>query len=98
MACAGYLRELIIFTLIFHIFATNHCKSIKSIDKITSYKLPNRYTSEDKRVWRYCNNNDCKIKEIIEYCYFSNKEEIFKCCSCASNNCYHSEDTMPMRC
>ena len=34
MACAVYLRELIIFTLFlfFHIVAIIHCKIIKSID------------------------------------------------------------------
>ena len=67
MTCALYLRKRIIFTLIFQIVAVNHCKSIKSIElqvKINkSYKLVTRCTSEDKRVWRYCNNNDYKIKD-----------------------------------
>ena len=48
MACAAYLRELIIFTLIFHIVAINHCESIKSIDnnlynKITDPKSKQNY-------------------------------------------------------
>ena len=54
-----------------------HDKSIKSIGnniykKITyakfkqNCKLSTRYTSEDKRVWRYCNNNDCKIKDRFD--------------------------------
>ena len=73
MACAVYLRELIIFTVIFHIVCISHYKSIKSIDdhlykKIIDAKskqkckLSTRYTAEDKRVWRYCNNNDYRIK------------------------------------
>ena len=32
MACAVYLRELIIFTVIFHIICISHYKSIKSMD------------------------------------------------------------------
>ena len=73
MACAVYLRELIIFTVIFHIVCISHYKSIKSIDdhlykKIIDAKskqkckLSTRYTAEDKRVWRYYNNNDYRIK------------------------------------
>ena len=33
IACAVYLRELIIFISMFHIVAINHFKTIKSIDK-----------------------------------------------------------------
>ena len=59
MACAVYLREIIVFTVIFHIVCINHYKSIKSIDdnlykKITDakskQKLSTRYTAENKRV------------------------------------------------
>ena len=61
MACAVYLRELIIFTFIFHIAAINHYKSIKSIDNNLSekimdakskqnFKLSTSYASEHKRV------------------------------------------------
>ena len=32
MACAVYLREIVIFTVIFHIVCMSHYKSIKSID------------------------------------------------------------------
>ena len=32
MTCAVYLRDLIVFTLIFHIVDVNHYKSVKSID------------------------------------------------------------------
>ena len=28
-------------------------------------KLSTRYTSEDKRLWRYCNNNDYKIEDRL---------------------------------
>ena len=59
MACAVYLREIIVFTVIFHIVCISHYKSIKSIDdnlykKITDakskQKLSTRYTAENKRV------------------------------------------------
>ena len=59
MACAVYLREIIVFTVIFHIVCISHHKSIKSIDdnlykKITDakskQKLSTRYTAENKRV------------------------------------------------
>ena len=74
MACAVYLREIIIFTVIFHIFCVSHYKSIKSIDdnlykKIIdakskqNCKLSTRCTAEDKRVWRYCNSNYYRIKD-----------------------------------
>ena len=33
IACAVYLRELIIFISMFHIVAINHFKTIESIDK-----------------------------------------------------------------
>ena len=68
MACAVYLRELIISTATFHIVCISHYKSIKSIDdnlnkKIIDAKskqhckLSTCYTAADKRVWRYCNNS-----------------------------------------
>ena len=61
MACAIFLREIIIFTAIFHIVCISHYKSIKQIDdnfykKIIEAKskqncnLPAHYTTEDKRV------------------------------------------------
>ena len=71
MACALYLQELVIFTLIFHIVATNHYKSIKSIDnnrykKVIDAKSKQNYKlSEDKQVWRYCNYNDYKVKDRL---------------------------------
>ena len=76
-ACSVYLRELIIFTVISHCLYI-HCKSIKSIDdnlykkiidaKIKqNYKLCIRYTSEDKRVWRYCNSNDSRSKDGFNF-------------------------------
>ena len=60
MACAVYLREIIIFTVIFDTVCISHYKSIKSIDnnlykKIIdaklkqNCKLSTRYTAEDKR-------------------------------------------------
>ena len=74
MACAVYLREIIIFTVIFHIVCISHYKSIKSIDdhlykKIIdakskqNCKLSTRNTAENKRVWRYYNNNYYRIKD-----------------------------------
>ena len=76
MGCAVYIWELVIFTLVFHIVAINHYKSIKSIDnnrckKIIdvkskkNYKLPYCYISEDKRVCRYCDYNDYKVKDKL---------------------------------
>ena len=61
MACAVYLREVIIFTTTFHIVCISNYKSLKSIDdhlykKIIDAKskqdckLSTRYTAEDKRV------------------------------------------------
>ena len=61
MAHAVYLRELIIFTVIFYIVCISHYKSIKSIDnnlykKIIDAnskqngKLSTRYTAADKGV------------------------------------------------
>ena len=74
MACAVYLREIIIFTVIFHIVCISHYKSTKSVDdnlyqKIIdakskqNCKLSTRYTAEDKRVWRYYNDNYYRIKD-----------------------------------
>ena len=74
MACAVYLREIIIFTVIFPIVCISHYKNIKSIDdnlykKIIdaklkqNCKLSTRYTAEDKRVWRYYNKNYYRIKD-----------------------------------
>ena len=62
MACAVYLEEIFIFTVIFHSVCISHYKSIKSIDdnlhkKIIdakskqNIKLSTHYTAEDKRVW-----------------------------------------------
>ena len=73
MACAVYLR-VIISKVIFHIVCISHYKSIKSIDdnfykKITdaksnqNCKLSTHYTTEDKRVWHYYNNNYYRIKD-----------------------------------
>ena len=75
MACAVYSREIIIFTVISPIVYISHYKSIKSIDdniykKIIidakskqNCKLSTRYTTEDKRVWCYYNNNYYRIKD-----------------------------------
>ena len=74
MASAVYLREIIIFTVTFHIVCISHYESIKSIDdnlyqKIIdakskqNCKLSTRYTAEDKRVWCYCNDNYYRIKD-----------------------------------
>ena len=76
MACAIFLREIIIFTAIFHIVCISHYKSIKQIDdnfykKIIEAKskqncnLPAHYTTEDKRVWRYYNKNYYRIKDAF---------------------------------
>ena len=73
MACELCLRELIIFTPMYHIVAINDYKCIKLIGnnrhkKIIdakykqNYNLSTSYTSEGKQVWRYCNNNDYKIR------------------------------------
>ena len=73
MSCAVHLREIIIFTVVFHIVCISHYKSIKSIDdnlykKIIdakskqNCKLSIRHSAEDKRVWRYCNSNYYRIK------------------------------------
>ena len=61
MACAIYLQEIILFTVIFHIICISHYKSIKSIDgnlykKVIdakskqNCKLSNHYTAGDKQV------------------------------------------------
>ena len=72
MACAVFLRELIIFTVIFHIVCISHYKSIKPIDynkksidakSKQNCNLSIRFTAEDKWVSRYCDNNYCKIKD-----------------------------------
>ena len=74
MACTVYLRETIIFTVIFYIVCISHYKSTKSVDdnlyqKIIdakskqNCKLSTRYTAEDKRVWRYYNDNYYRIKD-----------------------------------
>ena len=74
MACAVYLPEIIIFTVIFHIFCISHYKGIRSIDdnlykKIINakpkqyWKLFTRSTAENNRVWRYYNNNYYRIKD-----------------------------------
>ena len=74
MACAVYLREIIISVVIFHTVCVSHYKSIKSIDnnlnkKIIdaksnrNCKLSTRYTAEDKRTWRYYNNNYYRTKD-----------------------------------
>ena len=73
VTCAVYLRELIIFTLIFYIVAINQYKIIKSIDKSLAEnyrrkiqtKLQVVYPLYDKPVWRYCNNIDYKIKDRL---------------------------------
>ena len=73
MACLVYLREIIIFTVIFHNVCKSHY-SIKPIDdnlrkKIIdakskqNCKLSTCYTTEDKRVWCCCNNNYYRIKD-----------------------------------
>ena len=61
MACAIYLQEIILFTVIFHIICISHYESIKSIDgnlykKVIdakskqNCKLSNHYTAGDKLV------------------------------------------------
>ena len=83
MACAVYLPELILY----HIVCISNYKSIKSIDdnlymKIIdakskqSYKLSARYTSEDKWVWRYCNDNDHRIKDGLILLLLKQREEL----------------------
>ena len=73
MACAIYLQEIILFTVIFHIICISHYESIKSIDgnlykKVIdakskqNCKLSNHYTAGDKRVCYY-NNNYYRIKD-----------------------------------
>ena len=74
MACAVYLRELVIFMVIFHIICISHNESTKSIDdnlykKIIdaeskqNCKLSTRYTTAHIRAWRYCNNSYYRIKD-----------------------------------
>ena len=74
MACAVYLRELVISMVIFHIVCISHNESTKSIDdnlykKIIdaeskqNCKFSTRYTAADKQVWRYCNNSYYRIKD-----------------------------------
>ena len=53
-------------------------------------KLSTRYTTEDKRVWHYCNSN-YSITEI-DLILLLLKEEYCKYYSCTSNNCYRSRD------
>ena len=76
MACAVYLREIIVFTVIFDIVCTSHYKSITSIDdnlykKIIdaeskqNCKLSTLYTAEDKQIWRYYSNNYYRIKDAF---------------------------------
>ena len=86
IACAVYLRELVIFVSMFHIVAINHYKSIKSIDnnlyqKITdakskqNYKLSTRYASEVKEFNNLSNKNmACAVylqELLIFYIYIS---------------------------
>ena len=97
-----YLRELIIFTVIFHIICTGRYKSIKSIDdnlykKIIdakseqSCKFSTRYTAADKRVWRYCNNSYYTIKDRFEIVTSQTERRV------ASNNCYRSRNMTSIR-
>ena len=73
MACAVYLR-VIISKVIFHIVCISHYKSIKLIDdtfykKIINAKsnqnckLSTYYTTKDKWVWHYYNNNYYRMKD-----------------------------------
>ena len=74
MACAVYLREIVIFVVIFHTACVSHYQSIKSIDNNLykknidaksnqNCKLSTRYTAEDKRTWRCYNNNYYRTKD-----------------------------------
>ena len=102
MACAVYLRELFIFTVIFHFVCISQCKSIKSIDnnlykKIIdaksqqSPKLSIRYNAADKRVWRYCNNSFYRIKDGFKIVTSQTKRRV------VSNNCYRSRNMTSIR-
>ena len=97
-----YLRELIIFTVIFHIICTSRYKSIKSIDdnlykKIIdakseqNCKFSTRYTAADKQVWRYCNNSYYTIKDRFKIVTSQTERRV------VSNNCYRSRNMTSIR-
>ena len=102
MACAVYLRELFIFTVIFHFVCISQYKSIKSIDnnlykKIIDAKsqqnpkLSIRYNAADKRVWRCCNNSFYRIKDGFKIVTSQTKRRV------VSNNCYRSRNMISIR-
>ena len=87
MACAASLAGLIIFTLIFLTVASNHYKSIKSIDNNLynksfdpipkqKQKLSAHYTSKDKRLWRCYNKKSLEIKDRLNFVTFQTERRI----------------------
>ena len=98
MAYAVYLREVIIFTLMFYIIVINHYKSMKSIDNVKSnqnYKLL-QFILVKINVYGVTATTMI-TKSKTEYCYFPNREENCKYCSCASNSCYRSKNMTSIR-
>ena len=59
MTCAVYLRDLIVFTLIFHIVAVNHYKSVKSIDNNLYKKIMDAKSKQScpLYIWHYTTLN-----------------------------------------
>ena len=59
MTCAVYLRDLIVFTLIFHIVDVNHYKSVKSIDNNLYKKIMDAKSKQSYPlyIWRYTTLN-----------------------------------------
>ena len=98
MTCAVYLRDLIVFTLIFHIVAVNHYKSVKSIDNNLYKKIMDAKSKQSYPLYIWRLQHWIQNQRQTEYCYFSNSEKNYcKHCSCASNNRYHSKDMTSRR-
>ena len=54
MACAVYLQELIVFTLIFDTVVINHHKSIKSIDRNPYSEITNAKSKQNYKLRTLC--------------------------------------------
>ena len=97
MASAVYLRELIIFTIIFYIVCISQYENTKSIEdnlykknvdakSKQNFKLSTRYTVAGKRVWRYCNNSYHRIKDGFKIVTSQTERRVI------SSNCYRSRN------
>lgn len=54
MACAVYLQELIVFTLLFHTVVINYYKSIKSIDRNPYNEITNAKSKQNYKLCTLC--------------------------------------------